>query len=671
MKSELKDKIYIALTSYGDEFVEALESETFANDPSDFAALENYIKHHFEPIEGKVSINGNIYTTTVYKPVLENDFFYVKTDLNKVPIGSVALRVENSLELHCYLSNLKTMINKAEAFSEDLELNINDYFVKPNFRLLKYHTKELISWDYLPTFGRLMIVGSPGSGKTTCLRKLALDFADNKNIDVLGAIIPVYLSMRQFGEKEFSFSSIQEAFDLNDAPGLANAVPTLIDNGGLILFLDGLDEVNDKKRDKILNQVKHLCQKNPRMRIVISMRYSEKQQEFGDFTQLEIAPFNNSQIKHWTYQVIQNRKPWNQFIDHLLETPEILELARNPLMLSTAISLFLRYSHTPHNRIALLERYLDVLIEDWDSVRNVNRSNEIWSSPNKKIFYLCNLAHHLNSEDKSHFTLYEFKKWNNSINEESSDDKLLSSLAEDTGLLRQIGKDQWSFIHESILRYLAARYLVDCTIDVNEFFVEKLTETRYQKTWSNVCGIAYDSSRLIDKMLQTKEVNPQIKLMLLSAIFSEEIKTNENFALKYFQFMRNGIEKYLKEALLKDFKASELGLSEDLIVRNALVVEIKTGNEEPSKNVDISLFVNLIKNLYKLRRTTIGKLIGKEFVASSFEPVMQFASIFQWEGKLNHKIVENGENALIAFFVLETDDVINFSAQWLPTELEQ
>lgn len=652
----LGDFKYVALVPHGDQYIEAVGVDLFESDPSDFAALDKYIKRSYEPVEGKVAINGNIYVSTIYIPKLGNDYCYVLTDENKIPIGSEVVRAIVTSELEHYISQINKELSKTEALSQDLSTSVWPYFIKPEFRVVQPEASERISWEQLHGFGRLVIVGSPGSGKTTCLRRLTLEFANSKGESYLEGAVPVYLQMRQFSEKEFTVSAVQEIFNTHHAPGLAQSAIELSTKGGLVLLLDGLDEVRGRKREEVISRIIDVCRSFPRLKVIISMRYGTYESELPDFTHVEIAPFNASQIKQWCYQVIQDKKPWDRFFLHLSEIPELLEIARNPLMLSIAVSLYLRYAHTPHKRTGLFEQYVKALIEDWDSVRGVNRSNEIWTAPNKKLFYLCNLSFHLNKADRLTFSTYDCKTWRDDIWDEFPEQKLLSSLAEDTGLFLECRDSEWSFIHESMVRYLAAKYLVDCTIDVKKFFRGKLKEERFRSVWVYACGIAYDPSRLLDVMLKAREVDTVSKLILLSDVLAEEVKINEDLAKQCCRYIRSGVEKLIAQLSPSEPEVDNLIDLDKEQIAGLIILEGLEALDWQDKTQFFNLF-RLLRSVHKLRSATIRKLLEVEFGVSKIDAVRAITPMFHLDGELNYKIIEGNDRKFLVLYVIKASSM--------------
>ena len=91
----------------------------------------------------------------------------------------------------------------------------------------------------------LMVLGNPGTGKTTFLRKVGLEaLKEEKNGEYLHICIPVLLELRTFRSGEIDLvQEIASEFQNCGLPEYQKCTEKLLEKGRLLILLDGLDEV--------------------------------------------------------------------------------------------------------------------------------------------------------------------------------------------------------------------------------------------------------------------------------------------------------------------------------------------------------------------------------------------------------------------------------------------
>jgi predicted NACHT family NTPase len=113
----------------------------------------------------------------------------------------------------------------------------------------------------------LMILGRPGSGKTTFLKRLAMwciageQFADR---------VPVFVTL-----KEFADSSHKPG--LLDFIGNADAMQQVLNAGRAFVLLDGLDEVQSAEHDRVLAEIRNFARKYDQNTIIITCRIAARE----------------------------------------------------------------------------------------------------------------------------------------------------------------------------------------------------------------------------------------------------------------------------------------------------------------------------------------------------------------------------------------------------------
>lgn len=178
----------------------------------------------------------------------------------------------------------------------------------------------------------LMVVGKPGSGKTTYLQRIVTECNARK---LQAQRIPVLIKLREFVDDGRKYAYNLEQF-LGQLWRLSNADIELVLNRGLALvLLDGLDEVTGEAGKQIAKEIKQFARAYPQVQVVVTCRTQSQESRFERFDYVEVADFNEEQVKafaeHWFGMVCGDAgetKAW-EFLEQLFreENKAIRELA--------------------------------------------------------------------------------------------------------------------------------------------------------------------------------------------------------------------------------------------------------------------------------------------------------------------------------------------------------
>ena len=280
---------------------------------------------------------------------------------------------------------------------------------------------------------RLVLLGDPGSGKSTFLNFVALCLAgerlnhasanlaalterlpmdDERDLPRLGEkraerqlwnlgrLLPVRVILRDFAATGLpeagAPASAEHLWQFIEgklkALSLAEFAPhlrrLLRDHGGLLL-LDGLDEVPEaeRRRSQIRQVVESFAKSFPKCRILVASRtyaYQKQEWQLSGFTAATLASLTDAQIRRFVdrwYACIGPMRGLShadtQGRAELLNRDifgrqRILELARRPILLTLIASLHMsRGSSLPEYREEIYALAVDLLLERWEKARIV------------------------------------------------------------------------------------------------------------------------------------------------------------------------------------------------------------------------------------------------------------------------------------------------------------
>ena len=226
-------------------------------------------------------------------------------------------------------------------------------------------------------FSKLMILGKPGAGKTTFLKHLAIQcIGETFQSDR----VPVFITLKDFAEassKPDLLDYIDRLIGTNPV-GAQYTVPLsrILSAGRALILLDGLDEVRDADSSRVLRQIREFSRQFPQNQCVITCRIAAQEYTFEQFTEVEIADFDDEQIADFSGKWFRSKNDpikAERFLQKLKEEEPIRELATNPLLLTLLCLVFEDSGSFPTNRAELYQNGVDLLLKKWDVKRNIER----------------------------------------------------------------------------------------------------------------------------------------------------------------------------------------------------------------------------------------------------------------------------------------------------------
>jgi predicted NACHT family NTPase len=357
--------------------------------------------------------------------------------------------------------------------------------------------ERLPGLEAVDKYSKLMILGKPGAGKTTFMKRLAMLCSRG---DFQGQRVPIFVTLKEFAEFEGK-PGILEYIDRQwSSCGITESAKTLLSKGCALVLLDGLDEVRDVDHDRVLTVIKDFARQYRECSIVITCRIAAREYTFENFTEVEVADFNEEQsaefIGKW-FKTKGDLQKAELMISKLQDRQPVQELATNPLLLTLLCLIFGEGSGFPSNRSELYKEGLDVLLKKWDGKRNIER-DQVYKklSLKRKEDLLSRLA--FDTFDKGE---YFFKQstaeryiadYIQNIPGASDDDlqldseAVLKSIMEQHGLLVERAKGIFSFSHLTFHEYFVAKRIVDSSIAQGSEAFQNLAGHAHDKRWKEV-----------------------------------------------------------------------------------------------------------------------------------------------------------------------------------------
>jgi len=354
---------------------------------------------------------------------------------------------------------------------------------------------------------RLVLLGDPGSGKSTFVkmvaRSAALDWMEN-NPPALGKqLIPVILILRELVEDLQSLdpenvdeeqvlsqfkTKTTETLRRYGISGFKNDFLRFLKDQPALFIFDGMDEVPQNLRKAarlwVETVIRHLQPKKAILTCRIRSYFDEA--VIRGYKAFTLAPFNEKQIQNFTLAWYRSKKELKNkkevvktqaqdFFDRIRGDDNIFEMASNPLLLTQMAVLHQRDTRLPEQRAELYEEIIQLLLTRWQEHSGAHfKMSEDLANLLKKgslvrlaLEHLAFTSHHAAKDEKKAADLprhVALEILNGYFKSYGLAEEFLRYLDQRSGLLQGRGgtirqADTYTFPHRTFQEYLAGCYI--------------------------------------------------------------------------------------------------------------------------------------------------------------------------------------------------------------------
>jgi predicted NACHT family NTPase len=368
-----------------------------------------------------------------------------------------------------------------------------------------------------------VILGRPGSGKSTLTQFKALEWAREQSILLYSKELPLLIELRNYIENQKPSRCTFLEY-LHKGSGVSGGTLNQHDlaewlkNHKTVVMFDGLDEVlDDAVRENVVTDIINFTTDYPKVRVLVTSRivgYEQQRQRFrnANFREFMLQDLDIEQIKDFVTQ-------WHklafedcpdegiQKCDRLLGSIDnfsaFRELAGNPLLL-TMMAILNRFEELPRDRATLYERASELLLQSWDGSKKLPNNSLLPPLVKEHLNYtekqgmLRLVAHRMQDaagtlegnlfirKEDLEETLTQYLEAKKNIEQPAL---LATALRDDlttrSFILCFLGGDYYGFVHKTFLEYFCAWYFVVAFEKKQNITIEKMKENIFASRWHN------------------------------------------------------------------------------------------------------------------------------------------------------------------------------------------
>lgn len=430
---------------------------------------------------------------------------------------------------------------KADLSPEALEHYRHEYFQQPARKVL----------EVLGDSQRAVILGDPGSGKSSLLQYLALEWVEGKTEK-----LPLLIELREFAINpstnflEFLHCGrgVDWQFEQQQLHQHLLEFPTLA-------MFDGLDEVFDRAtQSTVIDDIIRFSQQYPKAQVLVTSRiigYNPERLQHSGFRHFTIQSLNTDEIHEFIdrwYDLSLGSDPdklrlKQRLKDAISNSKAISNLADNPLLL-TMMAILNRRQELPRDRADLYDQASRVLLYHWDvdHKRLQIPMDAIGRREKQEMLRLIayemqageeGLKGNLISAERLTRILTDYLRDQGFSEPREKANLLIQQLRERNFILCYRGADTYGFMHRTFLEYFCAVEIVYRFEKQRILTFEQLRDEVFGQHWQDetwhevlklICGIIDSkfTGDLISFLIRKNgEINNFSNLMLASECLLE------------------------------------------------------------------------------------------------------------------------------------------------------
>lgn len=308
-------------------------------------------------------------------------------DVNKLPYLRNLKKYLEQFNENAFLSDLVSVDSKSTVVTNELYVTLKLNFTE---KVIKRHKGKTIYEPKITEIpaeaiirkpqNRIIILGGPGTGKSTILKRVAYVLCEQPVSEDIALTLPVLLRAIDIADTQEDLLSIcnqaMQVIALSDKPCFS---PDDLHKGNVAVLIDALDEVADiKKIKEVLNKIEDFNQKFPGCKIILTSReytFIKNLNELAKFEEYRVADINFKQATQIVEKLSKRKSvPRTILQETIRRLQDIHGVTLNPLLVTVFVATS-DYSRKdiPANITELFKKFTEMMLGRWDSAKGFNQ----------------------------------------------------------------------------------------------------------------------------------------------------------------------------------------------------------------------------------------------------------------------------------------------------------
>jgi predicted NACHT family NTPase len=404
----------------------------------------------------------------------------------------------------------------------------------------------------------VVVLGDPGSGKTSLLKSLVMGWASPEASVADNPKLPLWIDLREYARVRGEGGLLKfcetgcATFGLN----AAEAQKRLMD-GEAAVYLDALDEILDRPtRGSVVEEIAAFAAHHANAQVVVTSRsfgYEPDRLRNSNFTHATLEDFDDPQITDFLgkWHLAAESDPaertrlQQQLSSAFAESRPVRDLAGNPLLL-TMMAILNKNQPLPRDRVGLYREASRVLLNEWDARKLLPVDTFARQEKEELLCELAgamqqaeeNLAGNLIERDRVLQIFRDFLRERGLPDFYAKAHALVQQLTERNFILCYAGADRFSFVHRTFLEYFCASWFVDQfqkkqTLSLAQMKTDVFGRHWRDETWHEVLRLIAGmigekhAEQLVLYLMEQDGRNNKLANMMLAANCLSEVRNRQ------------------------------------------------------------------------------------------------------------------------------------------------